>query len=27
MPVDLEKVRKIAKELKGMTLRTEFEWS
>jgi len=26
MPVDLDKVRKIAKELKGMTLRVEFEW-
>ncbi len=25
MPVDLEKVRKIAQELKGMTLRVEFE--
>jgi len=25
MPVDLEKVRKIAEELKGMTLRVEFE--
>jgi transcription antitermination factor NusA-like protein len=25
MPVDLEKVRKIAEELKGMTLRLEFE--
>jgi transcription antitermination factor NusA-like protein len=25
MPVDLDKVRKIAQELKGMTLRTEFE--
>ena len=25
MPVDLEKVQKIAKELKGMTLRMEFE--
>ena len=25
MPVDLEKVRKIAQELKGMTLRIEFE--
>jgi transcription antitermination factor NusA-like protein len=25
MPVDLEKVRKIARELKGMTLRIEFE--
>ena len=27
MPVDLEKVRKIAQELKGMTLRVEFERS
>lgn len=26
MPVDLDKVRKIAQELKGMTLRVEFEW-
>lgn len=26
MPVDLEKVRKIAQELKGMTLRVEFEY-
>jgi transcription antitermination factor NusA-like protein len=27
MPLDLEKIRKIAQQLKGMTLRTEFERS